>query len=148
MGEHVFVPGRRYKWVNMDDVSTYMPLYWEDHNITDNTFVVECVDSKGNVIYTRDGITHCLAAQFRLRFGDVVPYGFKTGHRYQIKSFNPRDWAYSAIHRYWRYYNITDCSFVAQFVDESGDVFAKTHDNKMKMILEAADFDKYDIVEL
>lgn len=142
-----YTTGQKYKWCTLE-IPMSLEAYWRERGITNQTFVVEHVDSRGNAYAIVDGKSQCIATKHRLSVKQVIPFGLCAGVKYKIQNYNARQLSYSKIHRYWKHYNINDHTFVAQFVDEDGNVFCKTSDRKMHMVLALDDVEILDIIKV
>lgn len=142
-----YTKGQKYKWCTLE-IPKSLDAYWMERGITDHSFVVEHISGRGDAYAIVDGKSQCIATKHRLSAKQVIPFGLRVGVKYKIQNYNARQLYYSKIHRYWKHYDIKDHTFVAQFVDEYGNVFCKTSDRKMHMVLALDDVENLDIIEV
>lgn len=126
--------------------------YWKELRITSKTFIVHEVYSNGDVIAI-DNIgrryivaTSCASrAEFKLIKAGDKPMNFKAGYRYRItdtKSISN----VSYISEYWDEHDITDNTFVVDYVDRNGDAYCKIINGVLKCVVTKSDIDKLNIV--
>lgn len=119
-----FKVGRKYAWISISsDAPRVLREYWHTNDIIDHTFTVEAVNELGdavtlggNILVTKDHLKETVMP---------VVTKFKQGRKYRLMNITPL-LSTATIHKHWRYRDISDNTFVVDFVDDVGDAFART----------------------
>lgn len=145
-----FKVGKRYRYIGTKPMSSLVE-YWERNNITDKTFVVADVNECNDALVMVDGKPTVVCKLVQRSQVKVVsnkhPIMFVVGNKYVVRNTGMVD-SDCRLREYWTYNDITDNTFVVDYVDSSGDAYGMVDFGVLKCLVMKEDIKSWDVREV